>query len=83
MKRGIEKRAHRTLAHAAADAQAVRDALDGTVADLTQQLRMAMQLVADLSADRKLDIDRLRRIVSAKSLTSAKRIARNRLDSLI
>lgn len=51
MKRGIEKRAHRTLAHSAADARAVRDAIDGTVADLTQQLRMAMQ--ADLSADRR------------------------------
>ena len=44
---------------------------------------MALQLVADLSADRKDDIDRLRRIASSKSLEAAKRIARNRLDSLI
>ena len=83
MKRGLEKRAHRTLAHTAADARAVRDALDNTVADLAAQLRMAMQLVADLSADRRTDIDRLRRIVACDSLASAKRIARNRLDSLI
>lgn len=83
MKRGIEKRAHRTLGNTARDARAARDAIDTTVADLTAQLRMALQLVADLSADRRADIDRLRRIVACDSLTSAKRIARNRLDSLI
>lgn len=76
-------RAHRTLAHIASDARAGRDALDGTIADLTAQLRMALQLVADLSADRRADIDRMRRIAACKTLTSAKRIARNRLDALI
>ena len=54
-----------------------------TVADLTAQLRMALQLIADLSADRKMDIDRFRRIVACDSLVSAKRIARNRIEALI
>lgn len=83
MKRALEPRAHRTLAHTAADDRAARDAIDGTVADLTAQLRMALQLIADLSADRKMDIDRFRRIVACDSLVSAKRIARNRIEALI
>ena len=76
-------RARRSLIVTAADARRARCALDATIDDLAAQLRMALQLVADLSADRKDDIDRLRRIASSKSLEAATRIARNRLDSLI
>lgn len=83
MKHRVDPRAYRSLANTAADAHAALERIDGTVVDLTHQLRMALQLIADLSADRKMDIDRFRRIVACDSLVSAKRIARNRIEALI